>query len=67
MHLFPRVIELLRERGADDIVVFGGGTIPDEDIPKLKAAGIAAIFTPGATTREAIEFVKGNVTGKPIK
>jgi len=64
MYLFPRVMELLKERGADDIVVFGGGTIPDEDISKLKAIGIAAIFTPGATTGEAIEFVKGNVRNK---
>lgn len=66
MHLFPRVMELLKERGADDIVVFGGGTIPDEDILKLKAAGIAAVFTPGATTSEAIEFVKNNVKKKPL-
>jgi len=66
MHLFPRVMELLKERGADDIVVFGGGTIPDEDILKLKAAGIAAVFTPGATTSEAIEFVKNNVKNKPL-
>ena len=64
MYLFPKVIELLRERGADDIVVFGGGTIPDEDIQKLKAAGIAAVFTPGATTGEAIEFVRTNVKRK---
>ena len=64
MYLFPKVIELLRERGADDIVVFGGGTIPDEDIQKLRAAGIAAVFTPGATTGEAIEFVRTNVRKK---
>lgn len=64
MYLFPKVIELLRERGADDIVVFGGGTIPDEDIQKLKAAGIAAVFTPGATTGEAIKFVKENIRKK---
>ena len=64
MYLFPRVMELLKERGADDIVVFGGGTIPDEDISKLKATGIAAVFTPGATTGEAIEFVKKNVSKK---
>jgi methylmalonyl-CoA mutase C-terminal domain/subunit len=66
MYLFPKVIELLRERGADDIVVFGGGTIPDEDITKLKAAGIAAVFTPGATTGEAITFVKENVRKKSL-
>jgi methylmalonyl-CoA mutase C-terminal domain/subunit len=64
MYLFPKVIELLRERGADDIVVFGGGTIPDEDIQKLKAAGIAAVFTPGATTGEAIESVRTNIRKK---
>ena len=64
MHLFPRVMELLKERGVDDIIVFGGGTIPDEDIAKLKAAGIAAIFTPGTTTGETIEFVKKNVKAK---
>jgi methylmalonyl-CoA mutase C-terminal domain/subunit len=66
MYLFPKVIELLRERGAEDIVVFGGGTIPDEDIQKLKAAGIAAVFTPGATTGEAITFVKTNVRKKSL-
>ena len=66
MYLFPKVIELLRERGADDIVVFGGGTIPDEDIAKLKAAGIAAVFTPGATTGEAIKFVKENIRKKSL-
>ena len=64
MYLFPRVMELLREGGAEDIVVFGGGTIPDEDISKLKASGIAAVFTPGATTSEAIEFVKRCVSIK---
>jgi methylmalonyl-CoA mutase C-terminal domain/subunit len=48
MTLMPRVIELLKERGADDVVVFGGGIIPDDDIPKLKEMGVAAIFTPGA-------------------
>jgi methylmalonyl-CoA mutase C-terminal domain/subunit len=47
MTLFPRVIELLRERGADDVLVFGGGIIPDTDIPTLEAMGVAAIFTPG--------------------
>ncbi|MFN3477396.1 MAG: cobalamin B12-binding domain-containing protein [Candidatus Methylomirabilales bacterium] len=58
MYLFPRVVELLRERGAGDIVVFGGGIIPDEDIPKLKEAGIAEIFTPGASLKEIVEWVK---------
>jgi methylmalonyl-CoA mutase C-terminal domain/subunit len=60
-HLFPRVTELLKEKGASDIVVFGGGVIPDEDIPGLKAAGIAEIFTPGTSTRDCIEFIKNAV------
>ncbi len=49
MTLFPKVVELLRERGVDDIVVFGGGIIPDEDIEPLKDAGLAEIFTPGTS------------------
>ncbi|HAH95619.1 MAG TPA: methylmalonyl-CoA mutase, partial [Firmicutes bacterium] len=49
-HLFPRVVELLREQGAADILVFGGGVIPQEDIPDLKAAGVVEIFTPGTST-----------------
>ncbi len=61
MHLFPRVMELLKERGVDDILVFGGGTIPDEDIPKLKACGFSAVFTPGASTQDAIAFVRNNL------
>ena len=50
MTLFPRVVEQLRERGADEILVFGGGIIPADDIPKLESAGIEKIFTPGAST-----------------
>ncbi|MDQ3940357.1 MAG: cobalamin B12-binding domain-containing protein [Actinomycetota bacterium] len=61
MTLFPRVAELLKEQGGEDIAVFGGGIIPDPDIPALKQAGIQAIFTPGATTTEIIEWVEGNV------
>lgn len=60
-YLFPRVLELLRERQADDIVVFGGGIIPDEDIEALKKAGVKALFTPGTTTQEAIDWVRTNV------
>ncbi len=63
MHLFPRVIELLHQRGAQDILVFGGGTIPDEDIPKLKACGILEIFTPGTSTRDAIALVQERCQG----
>ena len=60
-YLFPRVIELLRERGAADIAVFGGGIVPDEDIPALKQAGVLEIFTPGTSTEAAVEWVKANV------
>jgi methylmalonyl-CoA mutase C-terminal domain/subunit len=61
MALFPRVIELLKERDATDIVVFGGGIVPAADIPELAALGVAKIFTPGATTTEIIEWVRANV------
>ncbi len=57
--LFLRVIELLREQDAEDIAVFGGGIIPDEDVPKLKAAGVRALFRPGAPMSEIVDFVKG--------
>lgn len=60
-YLFPRVIELLRERGAHDVAVFGGGIVPDEDIPGLKAAGVLEIFTPGTSTEAAVDWVKANV------
>ena len=59
--LFPRVVEALRDRGASDIVVFGGGIIPDEDIEALHAAGIAAIFTPGTSLDEIEEWVNANL------
>lgn len=61
MTLFPRVVELLRERGADDIVVFGGGIIPDDDIVLLEAAGLSAIFTPGTPLTEITEWVDNNL------
>lgn len=60
-HLFPRVVELLKEKGAGDILVFGGGVIPEEDIPFLKSKGIAAVFGPGTPTSDTIEFIKANV------
>jgi methylmalonyl-CoA mutase C-terminal domain/subunit len=63
MTLFARVVELLRERGAEDVVVFGGGIIPDEDIPKLAELGVARVFTPGAPTREIVEWVRATVGG----
>ncbi|MGH3266997.1 MAG: cobalamin B12-binding domain-containing protein [Trebonia sp.] len=57
MTLFPRVIELLKEQDADDIVVFGGGIIPDADIAELTTKGVAKIFTPGASTTDIIAWV----------
>jgi methylmalonyl-CoA mutase C-terminal domain/subunit len=61
MTLFRRVIELLAERDASDIVVFGGGIIPAGDIAELESLGVAKIFTPGATTASIIEWVRANV------
>ncbi len=57
MTLLPRVMDLLKEKGAGDIAVFAGGIIPDEDIPELKKAGVLEVFTPGASTRSIIDFV----------
>lgn len=61
MTLFPKVVELLKEQGGETILVFGGGIVPDSDIPKLKDAGIAEIFTPGAPTKQIIEWVNEHV------
>jgi methylmalonyl-CoA mutase C-terminal domain/subunit len=58
MTLFARLVELMRERGVDDVMVFGGGIIPDEDIPELERMGVARIFTPGATTTEIVDWVR---------
>ena len=60
--LFTRVVDLLKERDASDILVFGGGIIPDGDIPQLEEIGVAKIFTPGATTHEIVDWVRQNVT-----
>ncbi|MBW1869873.1 MAG: cobalamin-dependent protein [Deltaproteobacteria bacterium] len=60
-YLFPKVMELLGEKGVDDILVIGGGIIPDEDIPALKEAGIADVFGPGTTTTQIIDYIRGNV------
>ena len=65
-HLFPRVIELLREKGAGDIAVFGGGIIPEEDIPGLKRQGVLEIFTPGASTEEIVAWVKANIRPRDL-
>jgi methylmalonyl-CoA mutase C-terminal domain/subunit len=61
MTLFARLSELMGERGIDDVVVFGGGIIPDEDIPELERLGVAHIFTPGATTTDIVDWVREHV------
>ena len=58
MTLFPAVIAALKQRGADDVVVFGGGIVPKDDMPKLVEMGVARVFTPGASTNEIIEWVE---------
>ena len=64
MTLVPRVVDLLKEQGADDVVVTVGGTIPAEDVPELEKLGVAAIFTPGSTTQEIIDFIESAVAGR---
>ncbi|HEY3209589.1 MAG TPA: cobalamin B12-binding domain-containing protein [Actinomycetota bacterium] len=64
MTLFPRVVQLLREQGADDVFVFGGGIIPREDIPRLKERGIEEIFTPGAPTGRIVEWLRARLAKK---
>jgi len=59
--LFPRVAELLREAGADDVLVFGGGIIPPEDVETLRSQGVAAVFTPGAPMVGIVDWVRANV------
>jgi methylmalonyl-CoA mutase, C-terminal domain len=63
MTLFQKLLKLLGERDAEDIVVFGGGIIPEADIPLLEKAGVAKVFTPGATTHEIVAWVRENVGG----
>jgi methylmalonyl-CoA mutase, C-terminal domain len=59
MTLVPKVVELLREQGVDDVLVTVGGTIPADDIPELERLGVAAVFTPGAGTDEIVDFIRG--------
>jgi methylmalonyl-CoA mutase C-terminal domain/subunit len=66
MTLFRRTLELLRENDAQDVVLFGGGIIPDEDIPELEQAGVAKIFTPGAAMDDIVEWVRSHV-GSPAE
>jgi len=60
MHLFPRILELKREKRLDDVMVFAGGIIPDHDIPRLKEIGIAEVFPPGSSLEEIVGFVRGH-------
>lgn len=60
-HLFPKVVNLVREKGMKDVLIIGGGVIPEGDIPALKEAGIAEVFTPGTPTTDVIDFIKANV------
>ena len=61
MTLFPAVIDLLKQKGIEDIALFGGGIVPPEDIPTLKKLGVKEIFTPGASTEEIITWVRDNI------
>jgi len=65
-YLFPRVVELLKDNGIDDIIVVGGGIIPEDDIPKMKAAGIKEIFTPGTPLEQIVQWVKDHVTPREV-
>jgi methylmalonyl-CoA mutase C-terminal domain/subunit len=64
MTLIPRVVDELKARGADDVLVFGGGIIPDDDIPKLKAIGVAEVFTPGSSIASITEWLTGALAGR---
>ena len=60
-HLFPKVVNLLRKEEVDDMLIIGGGVIPEEDIPGLKEAGVEAIFTPGTSTTDVVEYIKSHL------
>ena len=60
-HLFPTVVNLVREKGMNDVLIIGGGVIPEGDIPALKQAGVAEVFTPGTPTSAIVDFIKANV------
>jgi len=66
MTIFPRVVELAREAGLDDVIIFGGGIIPDEDIPRLKELGVSEVFTPGARMDEIISFISKHSRQQPV-
>lgn len=60
-HLFPKVVNLIKEKGMNDVLVIGGGVIPDSDIPALKEAGVSEVFTPGTPTSAIVDYIKANV------
>ena len=64
MTLFPAVIQLLTAQNASDIKIFGGGIIPDDDIPKLKAMGVAEIFTPGSSTQDIVTWIRSHISAR---
>lgn len=66
-YVFPEVIRLMKEKGMEDVLVFGGGIVPDDDIAELKSQGVAEIFTPGSSTQDIIDWVKKNVKPKSDK
>jgi methylmalonyl-CoA mutase C-terminal domain/subunit len=61
MTIFPRVMELMREKSMNDVVLFGGGIIPEDDIPKLKEAGVGEVFLPGTSTEEIVNYIRESV------
>jgi methylmalonyl-CoA mutase C-terminal domain/subunit len=65
MALFPRIMEELRSRGLNDVLVYAGGIIPDDDIPAIKEMGVAGVFGPGTPMQEAVHFVRNNVKPRP--
>ncbi|MDQ3761198.1 MAG: cobalamin B12-binding domain-containing protein [Actinomycetota bacterium] len=67
MTLFAKVIELLESKGATDVLVFGGGIIPEEDIPELTKLGVAKVFTPGAATHEIVDWVRETLAGASVE
>jgi methylmalonyl-CoA mutase, C-terminal domain len=64
-HLFPRVVELLKAQGADDVLVVGGGTIPESDIPELQAKGVQAVFGPGSSIADIVAYIREHAPRQP--
>lgn len=60
-HLFPKVVNLLKAEGVDDVLIIGGGVIPEDDIPFLIESGVEAIFTPGTPTKDVVDYIKNNL------